>query len=113
MTDIAALLEQAIVALLADPQLVGREATAMQQREHEAAISTVRQVRQLVEPLRRRLASGYTRDETEAFWEQIAELRGDVQAYARHSWLPEPTRERAARVGELFDALGHYYETQE
>jgi hypothetical protein len=100
---------EALDALLADPQLDAKQATAMQQREHEAAILTAGQVKSLLVDYKRRIDTGYDRDDSRPFWDQIDLLRGDIQAYARHSWLPPSTDEKADRASELFDQLAHYY----
>jgi hypothetical protein len=102
-------LAKALDALLADPNLDAQQATAMQQREHEAAISTARQVKGLVVEYKKRIDSGYSRDDSKPFWAQINELRGDIQAYARKSWLPPATDRKADAVSALFDQLAHYY----
>ena len=103
-------LQKALEALLADPDIDAAQATAMQQREHTAAIASVREIAGINQELSRRLAAGYTRDETEAFWHQIALVDDDLRAYARHSWLPPGTRDRARRAGRLLDELGAHYE---
>ncbi len=105
-------LQKALEALLADPDIDAAQATAMQQREHTAAIASVREIAGINEELSRRLANGYTRDETQAFWDRIALVDDDLRAYARHSWLPPDTRDRARRAGGLLDELGAYYEDE-
>ena len=104
-------LDHAIDALLADPELNSQQPTAMQQREHTAAVASARRLLGCIETLRRKVGAGYTRDESWPFWEQCEELRGDIQAYARNSWLPEATAKRAAKAGELLDKLDRYYQT--
>ena len=106
-------LQRALDALLADPGLDATQATAFQQREHTAAIASVREVAGINGELARRLAAGYDRDETQAFWDQIAAVRVDIQTYAGHSWLPEGTRQRARRAGGLLDELATFYESVE
>jgi len=110
VTQTADDLVQALKAMLADPELNSEQATAMEQREHTAAISTAKQILERTDQLKRRLASGYTKDETQPFWDGIAALRGDIQAYSRHSWLPEATAARADKAGDLLDDLGRFYE---
>ena len=100
---------EALDALLADPQLDAKQATAMQQREHEAAISSARQLKGLLVDYKRRIDTGYDQEDSRPFWDQIDALRGDIQAYARNSWLPPSTDRKADRVSELFDLLAHYY----
>ena len=105
-------LSQALDALLADPKLDAKQATAMQQREHEAAIATAREVRTLLTSYQRRIDEGYSLEESRPFWDQIDQLRGDIQAYARHSWLPPATDRKADRVSALFELLAHYYRSR-
>jgi hypothetical protein len=109
VSDTIGQLIEALDALLADPQIDAKQATAMQQREHEAAIATARQVKGLLVDFKRRIDTGYDEDDSRPFWDQIDQLRGDIQAYARHSWLPPSTDRKADRVSELFDQLAHYY----
>ena len=109
VSDTAGQLIQALDALLADPQLDAEQATAMQQREHVAAILTAGQLKDLLVDYKRRIDNGYDQEDSRPFWDQIDALRGDVQAYARHSWLPPSTDRKADRVSELFDQLAHYY----
>ncbi len=106
---LAGRLVAALDALLADPGIKAQQATAMQQREHEAAVSSIRQLLPLVKDLKRRLDAGYERDEARAFWDRIELLRGDIAAYARHSWLPESTRTKALEARELLDTLAAYF----
>ena len=100
---------EALRALLADPKLDAKQATAMQQREHEAAISTALRVKQLLVDYKKRIDNGYSQEDSRPFWDQIDLLRGDIQAYARNSWLPASTDQKADRVSALFDQLAHYY----
>ena len=109
VSKLAGELIDALDALLSDPQIDAKQATAMQQREHEAAISTARRVRDLMRDYKSRIDKGFTLEESRPFWDQIDALRGDVQAYARHSWLPAETDRKADRVSALFDQLAHYY----
>ncbi len=106
-------LQRALEALLSDPDLDATQATAFQQREHTAAIASAREIAGINAELARRLAAGYDRDETQAFWDRIAAARGDIQAYARHSWLPAGTQKRAERAGNLMDELAVFYESVE
>ena len=109
VSALAGRLLSAIDALLADPDLDARQGTAMQQREHEAAISTAKELRRLVAGYKSRIDMGYSQEDSRPFWDQVDAVRGDIQAYARHSWLPPKTDERADRVSELFDELALYY----
>ena len=113
--DVVALTHQlyeALGDLLADPGLRAEQVSAYQQRQHEAAITTVKEMQPWVAELRKRVAAGYDLEESRPFFERVAELRPDVAAYAGQSWLPEPTRKRAAAVRSLLDRLSRYYQEQ-
>lgn len=110
--EVVSLTEQlsaALDALLADPGLRAQQTTAYQQRRHEAAIVTVKQLQPRVAELRKRVDSGYDRERSRPFFEQVAELREEVAAYASESWLPDATRKKARRVRALFDRLARNY----
>jgi hypothetical protein len=109
VAGLAGQLVAAVDALLADPGIDAKQATAMQQREHEAAVSSIRQLARLAKDMKRRLDAGYERDEIRPFWDGIELLRGDIGAYARHSWLPESTRTKAQAAGDLLDTLAAYF----
>lgn len=107
--SITAELSGALAELVSDPGLDAQQATAYQQRNHEAAIATVKRVKPRVEDLRRRVASGEGREATTPYFERVSELREDIAAYAEEAWLPEATRARAQRVRALFDRLAGFY----
>jgi hypothetical protein len=112
-TRVAGLAERlvaALDALLADPGINAQQATAMQQREHEAAVSSIRRLARLSKDLKRRLDAGYERDEARPFWHAIELLSGDIAAYGRHSWVPESTRSKVVEAGDLLDTLGRYFQ---
>lgn len=105
---LAAKLVTALEELQADPGIRAKQATAMQQREHDAAVTSISELTRLAKDLKRRLDAGYERDEIQPFWEGIELLRGDIGAYASKSWLPESTRTKAQAARELLDALAAY-----
>ena len=110
--EVVALAQQlsvALDALLADPGLRAAQTTAYQQRSHEAGIATVEQLRPRVADLSKRLAAGSDRDATQPYFDQVAELREEIAAYAAESWLPDSTRTKAVRVRELFERIARYY----
>lgn len=109
VSALAGRLLSAIDTLLADPDLDAKQGTAMQQREHEAAISTATELRRLVADYKSRIDTGYSQEDSRPFWDRIDALRGEIQAYSRHSWLPPKTDEKADRVSELFDELALLY----
>ena len=102
-------LVKALEALLTDPELHAQQGTAMQQREHEAAIATANELGRRAVNFKTRIEIGYSEEDSKPFWDEIDELRGDIQAYARHSWLPPETDAKADRVSELLDELALYY----
>jgi hypothetical protein len=106
---LAGRLIHAMDEVLADPSFDAKQATAMQQREHDAAVSSVRELRRLVGDYKKRLDAGYDRDETEPFFAQMSLLRGDIRDYARRSWLPEDTAAKVERAAGLLDQLARYY----
>jgi len=110
VAGLAGRLVVALDALLADPGIDAKQATAMQQREHDAAVSSIRQLTRLAKDLKRRLDAGYERDEIRPFWDGLELLRGDIGAYARHSWLPESTRAKVLQARELLDTLAGYFQ---
>jgi len=110
VTELAGSLVGALEALLADPGINSQQATAMQQREHQAAVSSVRELTRLAKDLKRRLDAGYERDEIRPFWDGIELLRGDIGAYARYSWLPESTRTKAREARDVLDELAGYFQ---
>jgi hypothetical protein len=110
VAGLAGRLVAALDALLADPGINAQQATAMQQREHEAAVSSIRELTRLAKDMKRRLDAGYERDEIRPFWDGIERLRGDIGAYARHSWLPESTRTKVLEAKNLLDTLAGYFQ---
>jgi hypothetical protein len=110
VAGLAGRLVTALDALLADPGINAQQATAMQQREHEAAVSSIRELARLAKDLKKRLNAGYERDEIRPFWDGIERLRGDIGAYARHSWLPESTRTKVVEAKNLLDTLAGYFQ---
>jgi hypothetical protein len=110
VAGLAGRLVTALDALLEDPGITAKQATAMQQREHDAAVSSIRELTRLVKDLKRRLDAGYEHDEIRPFWDGIELLRGDIGAYARNSWVPESTRNKVAKARELLDTLAGYFQ---
>lgn len=112
-SDVVALTEQlstALDRLLADPGLRAAQTTAFQQRKHEAAISTLTQVRPGVAELRRRIMSGADLDGSRPYFELVEEQRAEIASYAEESWLPDSARAKAKRVRTLFERLAQYYQ---
>jgi hypothetical protein len=111
--DVIALTDRLSVAideLLADPGLRAEQTTAYQQRKHEAAIATLKQVRPRVAELRKRVAASSDPEASRPYFERGADLRGEIASYAEESWLPDATREKARHVRALFDRLAKYYQ---
>lgn len=110
--EVVALTEQlsaALDELVSDPGLDAQQATAYQQRNHQAAIASVKRVQPRVVELRKRVASGSDRDGSYPYFEQVAELREEIFEYAGEAWLPDTTRMKARRVRGLFERLARYY----
>jgi hypothetical protein len=111
--DVVALTEQLSAALddlLVDSGLRAEQPTAFQERKHEAAISTLKQLRPGVADLRRHVAGDSDPDGSRPYFEQLDELREEIASYAEESWLPDATRAKAKRVRTLFDRLARYYQ---
>ena len=73
------------------------------------AVSGLRAQQPRVAVMRKRVASGYDREVSQPFFEQVAELREEIAAYAGESWLPDTTRKKPRHVRALFDRLARYY----
>lgn len=96
--------------LVDDPGLEPTQATAMQQRQHHAAVLTVRRVATLAEDLAANLQTGHGYEQTRPIWEQIRQLRQDIVAYAGNSWIAPETRTRIQEIQKLLTLLTFYYQ---
>ena len=96
--------------LVDDPGLEPTQATAMQQRQHHAAVLTVQQVATLAADLAANLKTGHGYEQTRPIWEQIQQLRQDIVAYAGNSWIAPETRTRIQGIQKLLTLLTFYYQ---
>jgi hypothetical protein len=109
VADTARSLERALDTLLADPGLTSQQATAMQQRDFDAAVSSAREMKVFVAELVKRLDGGYDRDDSYPFWQRVSLRSDDISAYAGHTWLPAETRAKADRTRKLLERMAGYY----
>ena len=104
-TDFAAQMR----ALVADPGLQAHQATAMQQRQHHAAVLTIKRLAELADDLAARLQMGHSYEQTRPIFEQIQLLRKDIVAYAGNSWIAPETRTRIQEIQKRLTLLTYVY----
>ncbi len=109
MTQVAADLAAQMRELVADPGLEPPQATAMQQRQHHAAVLTVRRVATLADDLAAKLQLGQGYAQTRPTFEQIQLLRQDIVAYAGNTWVAPETRTRIKGIQKRLTLLTYYY----
>ncbi len=109
ITQVAADLAAQMRELVADPGLEPPQATAMQQRQHHAAVLTVRRVANLAGDLAAKLQLGQGYEQTRPIFEQIQLLRQDIVAYAGNSWIVPETRTRIQGIQKLLTLLTYFY----
>ncbi len=112
MTQVAADLAAQMRELVADPGLEPPQATAMQQRQHHAAVLTVRRVATLADDLAAKLQLGQGYEQTRPTFEQIQLLRQDIVAYAGNSWIAPETRTRIQGIQKLLTLLTYFYRSR-
>ncbi len=112
MTQVAADLAAQMRELVADPGLEPPQATAMQQRQHHAAVLTVKRVATLADDLAARLQLGQGYEQTRPIFEQIQLLRQDIVAYAGNSWIAPETRTRIQGIQKLLTLLTYFYRSR-
>ncbi len=108
-TDLATRFEAAIRSLIDDPGLESRQTTAMQQRQHQAAVTDVRHLAGLAEELARKLRGGRGYHQTRPIVEAMEQLRDSIREYARDSLLSKSAQEKAQAAGSLLTQLGRLY----
>ncbi len=109
MTQIAADLAAQMRELVADPGLEPSQATAMQQRQHHAAVLTVKRLATLADDLAAKLQLGQGYEQTRPIFEQIQLLRQDIVAYAGNSWIAPETRTRIQGIQKRLSLLTYFY----
>jgi len=108
-TDLATRFEAAIRGLIEDPGLESPQTTAMQERQHQAAVLDVRRLAGMAEELARKLRSGRGYDQTRPIVEAMEQLRGSVREYARDSRLSKSAQEKARSAANLLTELSRLY----
>ena len=81
----------------------------MQERQHRAAVSDVRQVAELAEELARKLRGGRGYHQTRPIVEAMEALRDSIREYATDSRLSPSAQEKAQSAGDLLTQLGRLY----
>jgi len=109
VTDLATQLEAAIRGLIDDPGLESRQTTAMQERQHQAAVTDVRRLAGLAEELARKLRGGRGYHQTRPIFDQIQLLRSGIREYASDSRISKSAEEKAQAAVELLGQLDAYY----
>jgi len=109
VTELAGKLDAAVKALLADPGVDARQASAMQQRRHHSAIVSVREFGRNATDLALDLTKGRGREQTLGRWEQMRMVGDDVRFYAEESSLPGSVRTKAQAVRGLIDEIAPFY----
>ncbi len=109
MTQVAAEFAGQMRELVADPGLEPPQATAMQQRQHHAAVLTVKRVATLADDLAARLQAGQGYEQTRPIFEQIQLLRHDIVAYAGNTWVAPETRTRIQGIQKRLTLLTYFY----
>ncbi len=109
VTEAAADFAAQMRELVADPGLEPLQATAMQQRQHHAAVLTIKRLADLADDLAAKLQLGHGYEQTRPVFEQIQLLRQDIVAYAGHSWIAPETRTRVQEIQKLLTLLTYIY----
>ena len=109
-TDLATQFEAAIRGLIDDPGLESPQTTAMQERQHQAAVIDVRRLAGLSEELARKLRGGRGYHQTRPIVEAMEQLRDSIREYARDSRLSKSAREKGQSAASLLTQLGRFYD---
>ena len=112
VAKVAAGLAARIHELVADPGLEPKQATAMQQRDHHAAVLTVQEIGKLADDLAAKLQAGQGYEQTHPIFEQIQLVRQDIVVYAGNSWIAPETRERVQGIQKVLTLLTYYYQSR-
>lgn len=110
--DLATQFEAAIRGLIGDPGLESRQTTAMQERQHQAAVTDVRQLAGLAEELARKLRSRRGYHQTRPIVEAMEKLRDSIREYATDSRLSKSAEEKAQSAGDLLTQLARLYDVR-
>ncbi len=112
VTRVAADFASQMRDLVSDPGLEPTQATAIQQREHHAAVLTVRRMATLADDLAARLQVGHGYQQTRPIFEQVQLLRQDIVAYAGNSWIAPETRMRIQGIQKILTLLTYFYRSR-
>jgi hypothetical protein len=112
VTRVAADFSAQMRELASDPGLEPTQATAMQQREHHAAVLTVRRMATLADDLAAKLQLGHGYEQTRPIFEQVQLLRQDIVAYAGNSWIAPETRVHIQGIQKLLTVLTYFYRSR-
>jgi hypothetical protein len=112
VTRVAADLAAQMRDLVSDPGLEPTQATAMQQREHHAAVLTVRRLAKLADDLAARLQLGQGYQQTRPIFEEVQLLRQEIVAYAGNSWIAPETRMRIEGIQKILTVLTYFYQSR-
>lgn len=109
VTALATQLVQVVDEALAASKEAPPQATALQQRRRDAAVSGYRRVREAAADYLARLEAGRDRDMTEA---HFRDLRKEFKSTRVSAGDAEPTpkaQEQLKRIDQLLNELGRYY----
>jgi len=109
VTKLAGEFDTAVGAVVDDPGVAAEQPSAMQERRHQAAIATLKQVRRLASEMSRMLQGGNGRSSTEPLYIQMEELIDQARVFAEDSWVKPASREKVDRARTLLDQLRLYY----
>ncbi len=108
-TKLAGQLAEALSDVAQDPGLAKEQLTAMQQREHQAALVGVRRMTEISAELARKLKAGRGYYQTRPIFESFLNARAQTSEHGRASRLPAKTIERIESVRELISQLEVLY----
>jgi hypothetical protein len=98
---------------LHDAEAAAREAppqaTALQQRKRDAAVSTFIQVRQAADAYLTKLRAGWDRDMTEAYFRNVRDGLRRALDSARDAVPSEKVGENLGKANQVLAELAHYY----
>jgi hypothetical protein len=109
VTALATQLVQVVDAALAASKEAPGQATALQQRRRDAAVSGYRRVREAAADYRAKLEAGRDRDLTEAHFRNLRNLVKSTRASAGDAEPTPKAQEQLDKVDSLLGELGRYY----
>jgi hypothetical protein len=109
VTALASQLVQVVDEALAAAKQAPPQATALQQRRRDAAVSGYRRVREAAADYLAKLEAGRDRDMTEAHFRNLRNLFKSTRASAGNAEPTPEAQERLKRIDQLLRELGRYY----